>query len=152
MASDLLRAVVRRSVRAATGYAVRYTSANRTYQVRVTRPAAQPTFSRSTATWSNPADEEIYVGPAHVFSVGSGGQLSVGDEPTYYSATRVSLDRYTGKQPRRDDLVLIVDDETSRGTGVAGRTFRVDDVELGGLIDTGVVLSVSGAAPSRQQR
>jgi hypothetical protein len=152
-ATELLRALVRRSVRIADVYASAYASSNRLYQVLVTRPGAQPTFNRATATWSNPEDEVLYEGPARVYSVSNGGSLSVGDEPTYYSATRVSIDDLPegSKMPRRDDLVQVLANAEAEAGGVVGRVFRVDDVELGGLLTAGITMSVSGVAPSRQQ-
>lgn len=148
--ADLLAAAVQRSVSYANVLAARFSGANRTYTVRLWRPGASPTFDRLSGQWTNPPDDLLYEGPARVRPTSHGGSVDVGDEPLYFASAAISLNEYTGTQPRRNDLVEIVSNAASSATRIAGRWFKVDDVEVGGLIDYGTVLSCTGVAPHRR--
>lgn len=150
--ADLLGAAVQASVRIGTQLVGRYAGANRTYVVRLWRPGADPTFDRTTGTWTNPPDTKLYEGPARIRPTAPGGVVDVGDEPVYFASAMISIDEYEGTQPRRNDLVEVVVDATSTGTRISGRWFKVEDVEVGGLLDYGPVLSCSGTAPSRRNQ
>lgn len=150
--SDLLAAAVKASVRYGQRMVSQYAGANRTYVVKLWRPGADPTFDRTTGQWTNPPDDLLYNGPARVRPTGPGSVMDVGDEPVYFASAAISINEYDGTQPRRNDLVEIVSDAQSTGTRIAGRWFKVEDVEVGGLIDYGIGLSCTGVQPHRRNQ
>jgi len=147
--SDLLSALVMGSKKYADPIASSYAAGNRPFTVRITRPGVLPTYDRATKVFTNPADELVYDGPGRLTTASGGGSTVIGDEETQFSTVRLSING-GGTAPRRDDLVLVVDDAQSQATHIAGRVFTVLDVEVGGHYGIGFVLSLSGAEPSRR--
>lgn len=146
--ADLLSAMIARSKQAADPIASSYASGNRPFHVRVTRPNVNPSYDRATQVFTNPPDQLVYDGPGRLTTASGPVEVSVGDEQTFFSTARLSIDA-GGEIPRRDDLVLVLSDGQSNATHLAGRVFTVQDVEVGGHFGIGYVMSVLGAAPSR---
>lgn len=150
MGGDLLSALVQRSKQVADPLAAAYASGNRPFTVLLTRPAVLPTFDRSTRGFSNTDDEVLYRGRARIYPASSGSELDVAGERTSFSSARASIDLYEGPMPRIDDLLEVLATEQSTTTHLAGRTFAVADVEVGGHYGIGYVLTLTGVAPSRR--
>lgn len=152
MAGDLLRALVARSVSWGQPMVDQHASSSRTYRVRIVRPHSDPVFDRVSGQMTNPPDQLLYEGWARVRPASGAGSAEIGDEVVHYAAATISIDDYDGPQPRHADLVEVLQDSTSSGTRIAGRRFKVDDVQVGGLLDYGVVMNVTGVAPSRRNQ
>lgn len=154
MATDygpsLLSALVSRSKQVADPLAAAYASGNRPFTVRVTRPGPPSTFDRATGQMDNPADLEVYLGPARISTLSGPVELEIGDERTTMSSARISIDAGGELFPRVDDIVDVVETEQATQTHLVGRSFTVTDVEAGGHFGIGYVLSVMGIAPSRR--
>lgn len=147
---DLLSALVARSKVVADPRAAAYASGNRPYLVRITRPAAQPTFNRNTNTYTDPADTVVYEGRARLYTISGGSEADIGDERVQFSSAQMSIDSRPGVLPRVDDLVVVLSNAQSISNQVVGREFTVNDVEIAGHFDVGILLTLTGAAPSRR--
>jgi hypothetical protein len=74
--------------------------------------------------------------------------MSVGDEPTYYSSVQIYLPQDgPSKNPRVDDVAYVV---ASPEADIVGRYFRVIDAPVGGRMHASIQLQCVGIAPSRQ--
>ena len=147
---DLLSALVRGSKDWAQPIAASYASGNRVYAVRISRPVVLPTYDRDTGVFDNPEDSLVYDGPARIYPLSGGAQLSTGDEITEASSVTISIDSDVELVPRVDDLIEVVEDGQSTETHLAHRVFTVVDVAVGGHFAIGFTLTAVGAAPSRR--
>lgn len=148
--ADLLSAMVAASKGYAQPIAQSYASGNRPYLVRLTRVGAASYFDRTTKVLVNPPDVTLYTGPARIFPVTGPVELELGDERQTFSSARISIDNYTGSEPRVDDLVEVLDNAQAQLGRLVGRVFTVNDVEAGGHFDIGWELTTTGVAPSRR--
>lgn len=74
--------------------------------------------------------------------------MSVGDEPTYYSSVLIYLPQDGPvKNPRIDDVAFVV---ASPEADIVARYFRVIDAPVGGRMHASIELQCVGIAPSRQ--
>lgn len=75
-------------------------------------------------------------------------EMSIGDEPEYYSSITVYIPQSAPVNPWVNDLVYVIScppDDT-----LNGRVFRVMDVPAGGRLSASIALSCTGIAPSRE--
>ncbi len=143
---SLLTSLIKRSTTMVRPLAQAYAEGNMIATVRLTRPA-KPVFDRRTGGLAAMgAEGVIYSGPGRVYGVQGPVQYAVGDEPTYFSSTFVSIPITAGK-PRVDDVVEVLDHPDPN---IVGRSFRVQDVEAGGQIPVVHRMQVVGIQASRQ--
>lgn len=152
--ADLLSAIVRASKRLADPRALAFTSGNRPYTVKISRPGEVPTFNRATGVFNNPVDTLIYQGPARISPASEGAQTDFGGEQLTFTAVQISIDDVPAgsPSPRVDDLVEVLTDDLSTSTQIAGRIFTVTGVIVGGHFNIGFQLSATGAEPSRRSQ
>lgn len=148
--ADLLSALVRGSKNYAQPKAASYASGNRPYLVRLTRVGAAAFYDRDTSLLVNPVDTTLYTGPARIFPVTGPVEMEIGDERATLSSARISIDNYTGPEPRVDDLLEVLNNDQSQLARLVGRIFTITDVEVGGHFDIGWELTGTGIAPSRR--
>lgn len=72
----------------------------------------------------------IYEGKAHIHNVMGAGVISVGEAPIDTTTVTISIP-FSAALPRRDDLVSVL---TDGDPDLPARTFRVLDVNVGGLL------------------
>lgn len=156
MAGDLLSAMVQRSKQIADPRAAAYASGNRAYQVRLSRPGVLGSFDRVTGLWTNPPDTVLYEGPARIYAAHGGIELEIGDERTPFNAAQVTIDYFDPdnspdptKAPQTDDVLEVLDTPLSQATHLAGRSFEVTAVDVGGHYGTGWTMQVLGAGAHR---
>jgi hypothetical protein len=138
-----LTALVNRSVAMAQPRAQDYAEGNMQAVVRITRPAPND-FDRSTGTWTNPTDINVYEGPARIYEMNGGLTYALGEEAQYFSQSYVSVPLSAPLIQVNDDVrVLIHPDST-----LVGRHYRVSGVDNGGLLAAVRRLTVVGAAPA----
>lgn len=143
---SLLSGLIARSTVAVRPLAQAYAEGNMIAMVKVTRPTA-PVFDRDTGGLAAMgADSVRYEGKARVYSVTGPVQYALGDEPTFYSSTFVSIP-ITAPIPRVDDVVEIL---SHPDPNIVGRSFRVQDVEAGGQIPVVHRMQVVGIQASRE--
>ena len=123
----------------ATKYLQRYTQANMTAMVEITRGTGTSRVG-------------VYSGRARVHLLASPVQMGFGDEPQFMVSGTISVpamldDDATPVLPRVTDMVRVT---AARDRKVIGRAFRVMHVPTGGLLTAFTTLSVLGAqdAPS----
>lgn len=111
-----------------------YAERNMTATVVITRPAA-PGFRFDTGLLDAESMGDVYDGKARVYTVSGPVTMGIGDEPTYYSSTFVSVpleELIPGADippsPRVDDIVRVT---AHLDPLMLGRFFRVVDVEAG---------------------
>lgn len=141
----MLAALSRKASKFAIPFAQQYAEGNMLATVLVTR-GGTPAFDPLTGVTSLRGATTVYQGPGRVYSVSGGSQLAVGDEPTYYSSTQVSIP-VAAARPQIDDAVLV---QSHPDPALAGRTFRVTDVAEGGQLPAVHTMSVTGIQPSPQ--
>jgi hypothetical protein len=101
---------------------------------------------------------QVYEGKARIYNVQGPLTMGVGDEPTYYSSTFVSipLDVEVASEfpvlpvpqsPRVDDIVQV---EKHRDLLMVNRYFRVVDVEAGSQFPVARKMQVVGIQASKQ--
>ena len=142
---SLLAAIVRRSTLVAQPIARQYAEGNMLAQVLITR-GEEPVFDSYTGLTTVVPKETIWDGIARIYGVTGPVQYSVGEEPTYYSSTNISIPLASPK-PRVDDLVLVV---FHLDLGLVGRRFRVQDVEAGGQLPVVHRMQAVGIQSSKQ--
>ena len=135
-----------------------YAERNMDAQVRIFRPDT-PDFMPQTGKLY--ADEmfEVYEGKARVYTVAGPLTMGVGDEPTYYSSTYVSIPLATddpfaspvpqeiAQSPRVDDIVQVY---RHRDPLMVDRYFRVVDVEAGSQFPSSRRMQCVGIQASKQ--
>jgi len=143
---------------AAGAYIARvYAERNMDSMVRIWRPDT-PDFRAFDGKLR--ADEmfQVYEGKARVYNVQGPLTMGIGDEPTYYSSTFVSIplaiiDPYSSpvhevaESPRVDDIVQI---EKHRDPLMVDRYFRVMDVEAGSQFPAVRRMQCTGIQASKQ--
>lgn len=137
--------LVKRTTNLAVVRAQAYAEANMTAKVRVSRPIAA-VFSRQTGQLVEAPDAVVYEGPARVYGVQGPATYAIGEEPTYFSSSYVSIP-LRSELPRVDDVVQVLEHDDPL---LVGRHFRVQDVESGGQLPVVRRLSVTGIQASRQ--
>lgn len=126
------------STRTAAYIARVYAERNMDASVVISRPDS-PDFSSDTGKLFADTMFEVYSGKARVYNVAGPLTMGIGDEPTYFSSTFVSIplalnDPFSKPQtsvaqsPRVDDIVQIA---MHRDPLMVDRYFRVMDVEAG---------------------
>lgn len=136
----------------------RYAESNMTADVRIIRMDAIREDYVKKGQWD--ADElfDIYRGKARVYNVSGPLTMGIGDSPSYYSSTMVSIPsmeldplsnplRNAGLSPRVDDIVEILYHEDPY---MIDRKFRVLDVEAGGQFPAVRRMQVTGIQASKQ--
>lgn len=144
--------------RAALLLARRYAESNMTAQVRIIRmDKIRPDYVQR-GQWD--ADElfDVYQGKARVYNVAGPVTMGIGDAPSYYSTTYVSIpsmeidplsnpSQYAGLSPRVDDIVEVLKHDDPY---MIDRKFRVLDVEAGGQFPVVRRMQVIGIQASKQ--
>lgn len=158
MAAGAFDATLPRYSTKAGAYIARvYAQRNMTARVLITRPAAPDLDSRDGRLTAETL-LTVYGGRARVWSVSGPVTMGIGDEPTYYSSTMVSIPLATtsplydpagevAESPRVDDIVLV---EAHSDPLMAHRSFRVVDVGAGGQFPASRVLQCVGIQASKQ--
>lgn len=82
----------------------------------------------------------FYQGPAHIHNVVPAGTLSVGQAPFPVRSVQISIP-IASPTPDRDDILQVIEDSDP---DVQGRTFRITDVDVGGLISDCHTLTCQG--------
>jgi hypothetical protein len=147
----------RYSTRAGAYIARVYAERNMNASVRIWRPDS-PDFMPSDGKLY--ADEmfQVYEGKARVYTVSGPLTMGVGDEPTYYSSTMVSIplaltDPYSSPEleipqsPRVDDVVQVTSHPDPL---MMDRYFRVVDVEAGSQFPVTRRMQCVGIQASKQ--
>lgn len=129
----------------ATKVARTYAEGNMNSAVRITRPT-EAVFNRSTGVLDEPAEALVYAGKARITPLQGPVQLSIGDDPQFYSSCNVSVPLTV--MPQVDDIVQIT---ASPDPGVIGRVFRIEDVEGGGEMPVVRRVRATGVQHSRAQ-
>lgn len=124
-----------------------FAESNMTAMVSITRKAA-PVFDPETGGLASGEPIVVYEGKARIYSATGPVTYNIGDEPTYFSSTMVSIPVITDDIPRVDDLVTVL--EYLSDPLMVGRTFRVQDVEAGGQWMAARKLQVTGVQESQQ--
>jgi len=152
--SALTQAIAARARALAVPRVVDYAAGNRAYQVRVTRPAAEPSYDRARHQLLEHAPELVYEGQARVTTVNPAANTDETGAPVYWADGRISIGPDVATDPRIDDVVVVVDDEAgvAAAGNLANRQFRVVGVSRGGHISVGFLLSVTSVEPSRYTR
>lgn len=150
--SDLLGAIARRTQALAAPRAQDYASSNRLFTVLIVRPGVEPAFNRTSMAFEPQPQTMVFEGPARIRPVTPSQEIDLGDGPTYWSATEISIDLGAALTPQIDDLVQITAAPPPAGSGVVGATYRVVGVAEGGHLATGFMLSCSSVSPSRWSR
>jgi hypothetical protein len=115
-----LTALVNRSVAMAQPRAQDYAEGNMQAVVRITRPAPND-FDRSTGTWTNPTDINVYEGPARIYEMNGGLTYALGEEAQYFSQSYVSVPLSAPLIQVNDDVRVLIHPDS---TLVAERGFR----------------------------
>ena len=92
----------------------------------------------------------VYEGPGRVYAVAGPMAMGIGDEPTVYSTTYVSIPLYWSDEPvdvHIDDIVEVLEHADPM---TDGRFFAVLDVAQGGSLPIVRRLQVRGIQPSHQ--
>jgi len=140
----LMGSVVARSAKLAMKLAQSHLEGAMTYKVRIARggagtPGWDPVANRVT----NPDDDEVYVGPARIRSVTGPVTMALGDEPQYFQSTFASIP-LSARVPQTDDLLTVLDGPDPK---LVGRSYRVVDVERGGMLPVAHVMQLVGIEP-----
>lgn len=141
--SSLAQRVARKSIAMATPIAQAYAEGNMIGEVLITR-GGWKTFVRSTGSTEAPTRSKVFQGDARIYSLTGGQVYSLGDEPQYYSITRVSITEAAPEVKIDDDVLVLAHPDG----GIVGRHYRVTDVEQGGEIPSERRLTVTTVAPS----
>jgi hypothetical protein len=153
--SDVTRALY--STRTSAYIARVYAERNMTASVVIMRPAT-PGFRTDSGMLDATSMGEVYAGRARLYTVSGPVTMGIGDEPTYYSSTYVSIplavsDPFSNpvaeiaQSPRVDDIVQV--------TGhldplMVDRYFRVLDVEAGSQFPVSRRMQCVGIQDSKQ--
>lgn len=140
------KGLIARSVTLAQRYAQAYAEGDMLGSGRLIRPV-DPVWDSVLNTMVNPADVVLYTGPLRVSTVSGPVTYDMGDGPQYYSSTPISLPLGLVKRPEVNDVVII---DVHPDPAVAGRTFRVMDVEAGGQLPAVYRLQCVGVQPWRE--
>jgi hypothetical protein len=143
----------------ASAYIARvYAERNMDSMVRIWRPDS-PGFVPQSGTLLAEEMFEVYLGKARVYTVSGPITMGIGDEPTYYSSTFVSIPLTTedpfaspavepvAQSPRVDDIVQV---DRHRDPLMVDRYFRVVDVEAGSQFPVSRRLQCVGIQASKQ--
>lgn len=122
-----------------------YAEGNMNAAVRITRPT-DPVFNRTTGFLAEPTEALIYSGKARITTLSGPVQLSVGDDPQFYSSCYVSIP--LASTPQVDDIVQIT---AHPDTAIVGRFFRIEDVEGGSEMPVVRRMRCMGVQHSRKQ-
>ena len=147
----------RYSTRAGAYIARVYAERNMNARVRVWRPDS-PGFVPEDGRLLAEELFEVYAGKARVYTVSGPVTMGIGDEPTYYSSTFVSIPLTTEppaefpvepqpQSPRVDDIVQV---ERHPDLLMVNRYFRVVDVEAGSQFPVSRRMQVVGIQASKQ--
>ena len=133
-----------------------YAERNMDSTVRIWRPAT-PGFIPQSGSLLAEEMFEVYQGKARVYSVTGPITMGIGDEPTYYSSTYVSIPLTTedsslgleeiAQSPRVDDVVHVT---RHRDPLMVNRHFRVVDVEAGSQFPVSRRMQCVGIQASKQ--
>lgn len=87
----------------------------------------------------------IYMGKAHIHNVNGAGVITVGQEQVDTRTVAISIP-ISAPMPHRDDLVTVNSDSD---LDLPNRTFRVLEVQVGGLLGSAHVMTCQGWFESR---
>lgn len=135
-------------------YARRFAERNMTAWVRIVR-MKQPAFDDANGVVTPVVSDsinglgEVYYGPARVYTVSGPVTYSLGDEQQYYSSSYISIPvaiEDAVPAPQVDDVIEVVQHDDPL---MAGRMFRVMDVEAGGQWIAARRMQVTGIQRAR---
>lgn len=136
----------------------RYAESNMTAEVRIVRmDKIRPDYVVD-GQWNADEMMDVYRGKARVYNVQGPLTMGIGDAPSYYSSTYVSIpsmeldplskpSQFAGLSPRVDDLVEVVYHDDPY---MIDRKFRVLDVEAGGQFPVVRRMQCVGIQASKQ--
>lgn len=147
--SGLLTAITRRSLAFGQRVASAQAEGAMNAHVKIRRPA-KPVFDPTTnRLGSGIATEPIYDGHARVSPVTGASAVSIGEEVLYYSTVFVTIPFSAPVRPRIND---IVDVTVHLDPAAVNRSFRVTEVEVGGVMPTSYRVQATGIAPAANTR
>lgn len=129
----------------AARYAQSFAESNMIYHIKITR-MGDPKFDSATGSVEASEIFVLYEGKARVYTISGPVQMGVGEEPTFYSSTYVSIP-VQSPLPMVNDMIEII---YAPDSAVVGRQFRVMDVESGGQFPATRRVQVTGIQPSKQ--
>lgn len=140
-----MAALTKRSVDYAIPIAQATTEANMRSRVHITRTTeSSGAFDRTTGRPAAPSSTDIYEGPARIFKVTGGGAYELGEEQQFPSQTYVAIPMSAPRPQIKDEITVLEDDDDE----LVDRRFKIDDVEVGGMVPAERRMAVSGLEPA----